>query len=261
MFRTRLFLVSLLVVLVFTLAAPQSGLAAAGVGERTSSAPINTSIPYGLLSCMPIVTVYIYPSRGDPSTYETIWFNAFVKVDSPCGQPYTMPTTGTWDFGHGAKLHGSSVYFSYSEEGIYTVNFLDDLSDPWGRGLTASTTVVVRTHDVAVSDMKVHKNMHTGQTRPITVDVVSNRYDEQVQVQLFKSLNGGAWMPVSTSAQQSVPVGLTKHPVSFTFDYPVAPEDALAGTIAFKATAVIVGHYESLPADNTLLSEPVEVKK
>lgn len=254
MFRMRLFSISLLAVLVFMLAAPQSGLAAGGVGTpRQSWYPGPGTI---------VTTLIFSYSPGDPDIYQPVTFNGYIHLEVyPSGNNGSYPFNGMWDFGDGTTIQGkdSPVYHQYSQDGDYIVKILQYTSAGGPPILEAQRTISVRTHDVTVTHMKIHKNMHTGQSRRIEAEVVSNRYDEMVEVHLYKSLAGGAWLPVAAQTQP-VPLGLKK-PVTYTFDYVVPAEDAQAGKVTFKAEAVISGLRDALPADNTLLSEPVDVKK
>ena len=61
-----------------------------------------------------------------------------------------------------------------------------------GRTAVASQTVNVRTHDVAITRFATPNAASSGQTRRIVVSITSKRYDETVDVQLFRSVPGAS---------------------------------------------------------------------
>ena len=118
----------------------------------------------------------------------------------------------------------------------------------------------VRTHDVAITKFTVPQSASAGQTRSITVSVTNHRYDETVQMQLYKSVAGGSFVPVGSS-QQLVPVRGGNRTTDFTFNYTFTTDDAALGKVTFEAVATIMGARDAQPSDNTAISLPTKVNK
>jgi hypothetical protein len=109
---------------------------------------------------------------------------------------------------------------------------------------------------VAIDRFIVPASAGAGQTRAVSVFVRNGRYDETVQVELFRSVPGG-FEPVG-SLNQFVPVR-TNRSVEFAFSYTFTAGDAAIGKVTFKAVATPVGVHEALPADNQVISTPTRV--
>lgn len=281
MFRLRMVSFLLAVVLALALSGTQPRAAQAKIPEtRLLQGPVVPSGPYAKY-CVGGYPGYIQEtcyswwliaSMIDPSVYDKI---TFVVVFDICqtvwvGNGYQRmchsfyASDVHWDFGDGTSpVVSTGVSHQYSVDGKYTVKAHLPSMTLYGTALnefTLERPITVETHDTAITDFKVHKNMHTGQARKMSVNVISSRYDETVEVQLFKRYPGEDWMLV-TSLTQAVPVVTPKDAVTFDFVYEVPSQDASAGEVVFKAVAVNVGEKEARPTDNEMLSEPVEVKK
>lgn len=260
MFRLRLFSIALLAALLLTLAAPLGTSPVQGQEAR-------------------IIAFYAdFRSQPfDPSIYDNIHFFGFMYTVMDGNPIWTIPSPhgGNWNFGDGTTFSEYDNPYSlpthqYSQDGDYTVRFslypdpCQNLTpNPYYPICFTSTgrVISVRTHDVSIVGIKLQPNMKVGQVHPIKVDVVSQRYDEPVEVQLYKSLNGGAWQMVA-SLTQTVPVVLPEGEdfIRYHIPYTVQPEDAQAA-LTFKAVAVIAGLRDALPADNVMLSAPAHIKE
>jgi len=115
--------------------------------------------------------------------------------------------------------------------------------------------VIVKTHDVSITKLVVPQTAQAGKTKTITVDVKAARYDENVSVQLWRSVPGG-FEPIGSSRQL---VSARKQGTSFVFSYTFRPEDKALGKVTFKATASINGARDALPADNEVVALPTKV--
>lgn len=184
----------------------------------------------------------------DPSTFDTIQFSAHVF------DPAAFPTESVhWDFGDGGTAEGHGATHRYLADGDYAVTMTAQTSD--GRTGTSTTTVSVRTHDVGITKLVVPQSAQEGKTRTITVEVKSSRYDENVSVQLLRSVPGG-FEPVGSSMQL---VKVRRPGTSFLFSYTFRPEDKALGKVTFKAVATISGPRDALPADNEVVALPTRV--
>ncbi len=184
----------------------------------------------------------------DPSSFDTVQFSAHVF------DPAAFPTESVhWNFGDGgtAEEHGAS--HRYLADGDYVVVMTARTSD--GRTGTSTVTVSVRTHDVGITKLVVPQSAQVGKTKTITVEAKSARYDENVSVQLLRSVPGG-FEPVGNSMQL---VRARRQGTSFTFSYTFRPEDKAVGKVTFKAVATISGARDALPADNEVVALPTRV--
>lgn len=194
----------------------------------------------------PSALFYSYP--GDPSSYDTIGFygNGY--------DPAAMPIdTWSWTFGDGGSATGQSVSHRFLADGSYEVTISIRTID--GRAASYSGTVIVKTHDVSITKLVVPQTAQAGKTKTIAVDVKAARYDENVSVQLWRSVPGG-FEPIGSSLQL---VSARKQGTSFVFSYTFRPEDKALGKVTFKATASINGARDALPADNEVVALPTKV--
>ena len=99
------------------------------------------------------------------------------------------------------------------------------------------------------------QSAQAGKTKTITVEVRAARYDENVTVQLWRSIPGG-YEPIGSSVQL---VAARRQGTSFTFSYTFRPEDKAVGKVTFKAVASINGARDALPADNEVVALPTKV--
>ena len=194
----------------------------------------------------------LYPY--DPSVFDDVQFYDISYDPGGLGIQ-----TRQWNFGDGASVTTSSysVTHRYGTDGSYTVQLT--VTTPDGRTASASQTLLVQTHDVAITKFTVPTAASAGQTRQITVGLNSKRYPETVQVQLFKSVPGG-YQPVG-SLTQSVPVRAANRTTDFSFNYSFTSTDAQIGKVTFRALATVVGLRDALPADNEAIAAPTKVNR
>jgi PKD domain-containing protein len=196
----------------------------------------------------PVVQFFYYP--GDPSIYDRISFY---------DQSYDPGNLGfasqVWSFGDGGTASGSGVLHQYAADGDYIVRITDTTPD--GRTGSASQTIHVRTHDVAVTKLTVPQSASAGQTRKISVGLSDLRYSEVVQVQLFISTPNG-FVLVGTLTQTCPITGPNKS-IPFDFSYTFTKADAQVGSVTFMATATIIGARDALTTNNTVIALPTKV--
>jgi hypothetical protein len=194
----------------------------------------------------PSVGVISFPS--DPSTYDSVSFDPFFQ--DPAGGTIA---TQTWDLGDGTTSSDCCPVHRYASEGDYLVRVTVTTVD--GRTASGTTTVQVRTHDVAIVDIAVPNTAHQGQTIAVTVRLQNTWHPETVEMDLFT----GDFNAVGTLTQ-FVPVrppgGTTTR---FSFSYTVTPNDVAIGKVTFRASANIQNQRDAQPADNLLLSAPVKI--
>lgn len=196
----------------------------------------------------PVASFYYYP--GDPSLYDSVNF---------CDNSYDPGFLGfqsvAWDFGDGATATGgqySCQFHQYAADGDYTVSTVVTTVD--GRTASTSQTVSVKTHDVAITKVNAPRTAKAGQTRTITVNIKNTRYEETVQVQLYKSVVGGfQFISLQTVV---IPVRQGNRTTAVSFTYTFTSDDASLGKVSFQAIANIVGARDALSADNTAISTP-----
>jgi hypothetical protein len=217
--------------------------AAAGTAAMASIQVIETP---------PIVPNFFY-QPFDPSTVDTIQF--FDQTNDPVQAGFQ---SWAWQFGDGTSGTGNLVTKTYAKDGDYNVVMTVTTVD--GRTGTATQTVHVRTHDVAIVKLTVPKSASAGQTRDITVGIRNYRYPEMVQVQLYKSVPGQGFQLIGTLTQL-IPVrnGNGTTPVSFSYTF--TGDDAAVGKVSFQAVVSMLGARDVLPADNTAISPPTKVSR
>lgn len=191
-------------------------------------------------------------SPGDASIFDGVSF--FSSAYDPAFQGIS---SYAWTFGDGGTSTDSHPTHAFATDGDYTVQLTVTTSD--GRIATASQTIRVETHDVAITKLSAPKAASAGQTRPITVGLTSKRYPETVEVDLYKSVPGGFQL-VSTLTQ-SVPLRSSNRTTDFVFSYAFTTGDASVGKVTFKAVATMIGPRDALPADNEAIASPTKVSK
>jgi hypothetical protein len=130
------------------------------------------------------------------------------------------------------------------------------VTTPDGRTASNSQSIQVRTHDVAISKFLVPQPANAGQTRQITVGVMNRPYDENVRVDLYKSVPGGyVWV----GALNQFVAKRANRATDFKFSYTFTSDDASLGKVTFKAVAQIMGPRDALPADNEAVALPTKV--
>jgi PKD repeat protein len=200
----------------------------------------------------PTASFFVYPY--DPSIFDDVQF--YDNSYDPGGLGIQ---SRQWSFGDGASATTSNytVTHRYGADGSYTVELT--VTTPDGRTASASQTVLVRTHDVAITKFTAPAAARAGQTRQVTVGLNSKRYPESVQVQLFRSVPGGYQLVGSLT--QSVPVRAANRTTNFSFSYTFTSADAQIGKVTFRALAVLVGLRDALPADNEAIADPTKVNR
>jgi hypothetical protein len=191
---------------------------------------------------------YYYPAN--PSKYDLISF-----YDSTWDPVYSSFQSEDWDFGDGSTASGCCPTHQYSADGDYTVTLAVTTYD--GRSASTSQTLSLKTHDVAITRFNTPQSAKAGQTRTITVGVNNKSTAETVEVQLFRSTQGG-WVYFA-SLTQYVPQRNANRTTDFNFSYTFTPEDASYGKVSFRADAYIQGAQDAFPADNEAISTPVKV--
>ncbi len=162
-----------------------------------------------------------------------------------------------WSFGDGTTGTGFNVTRRYAADGDYPVQLMVTTHD--GRTAMATQTVHVRTHDVAITRFATPNAASSEQTRRIVVSINSKRYDETVEVQLFRSVPGG--FQQFGSLTQFVPMNPKNGTTDFAFSYTFTADDATIGKVSFRAVAVISGARDALPADNEAIAPPTKVSR
>lgn len=186
-------------------------------------------------------------SHPEPSIFDTIQF-----FDGSYDPGEVGFETQVWDFGDGATGSGCCPTHRYAADGDYLVRLTVTTFD--GRTASASHTLPVRTHDVAIARLSAPQAASAGQTRNISVEIRNSHYPEDVEVQLLKSTPGG--YELIGFLRQSVPVRPSNRTTGFNFSYTFTPEDAKIGKVTFKAIAYLISARDALPADNEAISSP-----
>jgi PKD repeat protein len=186
----------------------------------------------------------------DPSVFDVVQFQDF-SFD-PVGIGIQSEQ---WDFGDGAIATGPFSTHRYSADGDYLVRLTVTTFD--GRTGSTSRTLLVRTHDVAITRFATPSSGMSGKTSKISVDIRSNRLAETVQVQLLKSVPGG--FQLVAVSQQTLPTRNRVTSVAFSYTFTAA--DAIIGKVTFKAVALLVNARDALPADNEAIGSPTKVNR
>jgi PKD repeat protein len=187
---------------------------------------------------------------GDPSIFDTV---QFFNTSFDPGE--VGIESANWRFGDGVTGEGCCPTHRYAADGDYTVTL--DVATFDGRTASTEQTISVKTHDVAITKLAVPQSANAGQTRQITVGLSNKRYDETVQVQLYKSGPNG-YEFVGT-LQQSVPVRGGGRTTDLKLSYTFTSADAALGKITFKAVAGLLNARDALPADNEAVALPTKV--
>ncbi len=193
----------------------------------------------------PIASFGFFPF--DPSIFDTVSFFDF-SFD-PGGLGFASQS---WDFGDGATATGCCPTHQYAADGDYTVQLTVTTVD--GRTASTSQVVHVATHDVAITKVNAPQTAKAGQTRTVTVNIKNTRYEETVEIQLYKSVAGGfQFISLQTVV---IPVRSGNRTTAVSFTYTFTSDDATVGKVSFQAIANIVGARDALPADNSAISTP-----
>lgn len=204
----------------------------------------------------PTASFVTFPS--DPSQFDAIefWGQSF----DPGGAGFVEES---YDFGDGTSALGCcpnvigwppDAIHTYAVDGDYAV--VDTVTTADGRVASATRTIQVRTHDVAVEKLAVPQTASIGQSRSISVSISNVRYDERVKVQLLVGVAGSDFREVGALEQVVV---ARKRSTQFPFSYTFSAADAVASKVTFKAIATIVGARDAIPVDNTAVAPPTRV--
>jgi PKD domain-containing protein len=194
---------------------------------------------------LPQVSFSYYPS--DPSKFDAIQFQ-----DNSFDPAHFGLQAWVWNFGDGTSANGSFATHKFPADGDYQVT--ETVTTPDGRTASTTQTVQVRTHDVAITKVTAPNSASVGQTRPITVNLRNTTYPESVQIDLYKSVQGGfQWVATVTVPVRALSGNRT---TAISFNYTFTSADAKVGKVTFKVVATIVGARDVLPADNQAISSP-----
>ncbi|MET8837441.1 PKD domain-containing protein [Micromonospora sp. NPDC004540] len=188
--------------------------------------------------------------RSDPNSFDLVAFSN--TAHDPAGAGLE---SFAWDFGDGATSTEPNPVHRFPRDGDYPVRLTVETPD--GRSDSITRVVEVRTHDVAIVRVKVPTSARAGQTVTVEVHVQNTRYEENVQVDLYKSIAGD--YSHLGAVKQTVPVSETGRTSRFAFTYTVTADDLALGKLTFRAAADLSPNRDAIPADNELLSTPIKV--
>ena len=201
----------------------------------------------------PTVDFEWYPY--EPSIYSDVYFYSYWHDPA-----YIGADSFAWDFGDGSTSTEDYASHRYAEDGDYEVTF--DLVTSDGRSASKTKTISVRTHDVGISMLRVPRVAVAGLSRQIGIGLATWRYDENVDVYLYKSTTYGEalvasfydiLLPVREGSRRPV-VTFVNHRYTFT------EEDAAIGKVTFRAEVYLKDHEDAFWSDNTAYSLPVRVR-
>jgi len=207
------------------------------------------SLTFNLIVTPPPQANFFF-SPFDPSMFDTVQFS-----DSSFDPGQVGIQSEAWDFGDGTTATGCCPTHRYAADGDYTVELTVITFD--GRTASTSRVVQVRTHDVAIARFLAPTAATVDQTREITVGISSDRYPEEVQVQLFRSIPGGFQLVGTLTQHVSVRPG--NRTTMFDFSYTFTSDDEALGKVTFKAVATLINARDALPADNEAIAPPTKV--
>lgn len=197
------------------------------------------------LQVTPPPSVNINYDPYNPSLFDNIYFSSYI-FDQFGGE---YGGTYAWNLGDGTTSSAEALYHQYTKDGDYNVSLT--YTTPDGRTGSASTTVQVRTRDVAITKFTVPQTAKSNTTKGITVEVTNRRYSDNVQVQLYKGLPGGGEQLIGTLTI-FVPARATRATL-FKFSYTFTGCDATVGKVTFRTAATLMSGRDALPADNNAI--------
>lgn len=161
-----------------------------------------------------------------------------------------------WDFGDGTTSLESRPTHRYAHDGTYTVTLHVTARD--GRVSVTSSSLVVVTHDVALTRIRAPWRARAGDEATVVVTIESRHGAEIAQLDLFRQrgVGAGAWETAGIQTHP-IPPGRT---VDVAFAVPFDDEDAEAGHVTFGARATLVGARDATPDDNALTASPTIVR-
>jgi hypothetical protein len=203
------------------------------------------------LTTAPALTPNVYIQSGTPSVFDDISMSP--NAGDHLGRPLV---SGELKFGDGTSVRltsNASVTHRYAADGDYRLEISATTDD--GRSGTGSQVLHVETHDVTLTGLSLPAQARLGQTKPVKVSVVNNRYGETVAVSLRRKAESGYYQEVGTLTQW-VPAGGR---VDFPFAYTYTAADAAAGQAEFEVVANLDGRYDgdSHAVDNRLTAATV----
>jgi hypothetical protein len=148
------------------------------------------------------------------------------------------------------------AYHQYAADGDYNAALTVTTVD--GRTATYSQIIQVKTHDVAITKFSTPTSATSGQTKAISVGVVSKRYAEPVDVILYRS--GPAGYEFVAVQSVSVPARSTNRTTTVSFNYTFTKADATYGKVTFKAVAQMQAR-DALPTDNEAIASPTKMSR
>lgn len=196
----------------------------------------------------PVANFGFYP--GEASILDTVQFYDWSYDPASVGFQ-----SMEWDLGDGTTATGCCPAHRYSADGNYVVELTVTTLD--GRTASTTQTVVIKTHDVAITRFQVPTSASTGQTRQIVIGLRNSNQPETVRVDLYRSTPNG--FQFIGSLEQFVPVRSGNRTTDFLFSYTFTANDAALGKVNFMARAVIIGNQDRLPTDNEAISAPTRV--
>ncbi|MFJ8965193.1 PKD domain-containing protein [Lentzea sp. NPDC102401] len=157
--------------------------------------------------------------------------------------------SGTISFGDGTSspIEGDYYTHRYQRDGEYQVTMTGSTRD--GRTGTASVTVRIETHDVAITGFVVPAGITPGETKQVRVTVASPLRAEEVKVWFFRAGPfSGQDQLMGHLTQQVSPGGTTEFPFVYTF----TAQDVAEGQVTFRAVATFTNEQikDAKPADN-----------
>jgi PKD repeat protein len=191
-------------------------------------------------------------SPSDPSTLDTV---SFINTSfDPAGGSIA---SSEWDLGDGTISTDAQPTHRYTADGPYEARLTIRTTD--GRTASTTQTVAVQTHDVAVASFDAPDSGRALRTTQLTVEISNHRYQENVTVQLLRSVPSGDFEQVGSSTQL-VRVRAGRKTTPFVFSYTFTPADASVGKVTFKVVASIEGARDAFPGDNTTIAPATKVR-
>lgn len=187
----------------------------------------------------------------DPSNLDDVQF--FSTGFDPAGFSSQL-----WAFGDTSTGSGCCVTHRYAADGDYDANLAVTTTD--GRTASATQTVHVRTHDIAITKFAAPNVGRVGTSKQLNVVVSNSRYAETVQVAILRSVPGGGFEQVG-QLTEGVPGRSTRKSTTFSISYTFEPQDATVGKVSFEAVATIISARDANPADNTAIAAPTRVTR
>ncbi|WP_318306329.1 hypothetical protein [Amycolatopsis solani] len=203
--------------------------------------------PYEIrLTTAPALTPNVYLYSDPKSVFDDIPMSP--NAGDRLGRPLV---SGELKFGDGTSValtSNAQLTHRYAADGDYRLEISATTDD--GRSGTGTQVVHVETHDVTLTGLSLPAQARAGQTKPVKVSVVNNRYAETVTVSLRRKGESGYFEEVGALTQY-VPVGGR---VEFPFAYSYTAADAAAGQAEFEIVANLNDRYDgdSHPVDNRL---------